>query len=249
MYLLNSYVVLLFQDTTMENMLHMTFFLSLSLSLFCEAISQTPEKLIPENAAGINTDLATFMQKHHLQELFSRYGENDTLTIEGFRKLLRNMGIEKVNRIALDHEHHHSHHHHVTLSANTEKTDCPSDESGNGNKGLRDSQTKDSLKGENSEPHHVSVNSRSTPVAITASTFTAATEGNHMIQHLETPEPKSVHMGFASPNPSLVLESKNASLLVNGKANESLLSIRNSERGNYMYSKIRKQNTQEVRSY
>uniref|UniRef100_A0A8C4K5J8 Zinc transporter ZIP6 n=1 Tax=Dromaius novaehollandiae TaxID=8790 RepID=A0A8C4K5J8_DRONO len=84
----------------MESTVSVTCFLSFSI-LMCESyhhgvetasVVQTAEKTFPEKAAGINTDLAGLIQRLHLQELFHRYGENNTLTIEGFRKLLQNIG-------------------------------------------------------------------------------------------------------------------------------------------------------------
>ncbi|XP_054841238.1 zinc transporter ZIP6 [Eublepharis macularius] len=235
----------------MENQVYVTFLFSLSV-LFCEAhnglgsstTAQTPEKLIPEKAAGINVHLATHMQRHHLQELFSRYGENSTLTVEGFRKLLRNVGIEKIKKVTIDHEHHHHHRKHVMRGTNMEKTGCLSDESFGVNKDLRNSQTKNFSRIESTGNHQGSVNSKSTTVTIIASAYTTATEGNPLVQHSETVELKASHTGLGSTNPSILLESSNASLLANGKANESL-SVRESERGSYMYSKIRKPSTQE----
>ncbi|XP_062986276.1 zinc transporter ZIP6 [Elgaria multicarinata webbii] len=231
----------------MASKLYVILLLLLSIHLFCGARhhgpAQTTEKLIPEKAVGINIDLAERKQKHHLQELFSRYGENNTLTIEGFRKLLRNIGIEKAKRIPPDHEHHHHHHNRVTVSTNFEKTGCPSDESAGGNKDLRNNQ--DWPKTESADHQQGPVNSKSTTVAITASTYTMATEGNLLLPRSETAQLKSTHMGFVSPNPNIVLESSNLSSVVNGKANESFVFVRESERGSYMYSKIRKQTTEE----
>nr|XP_056718244.1 zinc transporter ZIP6 [Euleptes europaea] len=236
----------------MENKLFVTFLFSLSV-LFCDArhnvleqatTAQTPDSLIPEKAASINVDLAMLMQRHHLQELFSRYGENSTLTIEGFRKLLRNMGIEKIKRVTIDHEHHHHHRKHVALGTNLEKTGCPSNESNGVSKDLRKSQTKVLSGVENSKHHQGSMNSKSTTVTIITSAYTTATEGNPLVPHSDPVEWKASHAGLDSPLPSLGLESSNMSLLVSGKANESL-SVRESERGSYMYSKIRKPSTQE----
>ncbi|XP_053099854.1 zinc transporter ZIP6 [Hemicordylus capensis] len=238
----------------MEKKQYVTLLFLLSIPLFCEArshasepatIAQTPEKQIPEKAAGISVDLATLAQRHHLQELFSRYGENNTLTVEGFRKLLWNMGIEHVRKIGIDHDHHHHHHNRITLNPNIENTSCLSDELGGVNKDLWNSQPNDLPRTEHTDHQQDSVNSKSTTVAVTTSTYPTATEGSPLLQHSETAEPKSIRLGFASPNPNMVLESSNVSLLINGKANESLLPVKESERGSFMYSKIRKQSTQE----
>ncbi|XP_077789510.1 zinc transporter ZIP6 isoform X2 [Podarcis muralis] len=203
------------QDSAMANKLYVTF---LFIYLFSETrhhglesttISQTTENLIPEKSAGINVDLATLMQRHHLQELFSRYGENNTLTIEGFRKLLRSMGIEKVKRISQENEHHRHHHNHVTLSTNSEKIGCPSDEPVGGSKTHLNNWAKDLSSKQNTEHQQGSVNSKSTTVAIAASTYTTTTEGDPLIQHSETAELKSTRIGLANPNPNIVLESSN----------------------------------------
>ncbi|XP_060630616.2 zinc transporter ZIP6 [Anolis sagrei] len=232
-------------DLTMANKLHIIFLLLLrgagSHGLEPATISQTAEKFIPEMAAGINVDLAKYMQRCHLLELFSRYGENNTLTIDGFRKLLRNMGIEKMKRISLDHEHHHHRHNHVAPTTNSEKAVCPSDESGNGNKEVHNNHAREHT--EHTEHQPGPVHTKSTTVAMTASTYTLGTEGGPLVEHSEAAELKSTHTSFASPNPSI--ESNNMSVLLHGKTNESLTLVKESERGSYMYSKIRKPVTQE----
>uniref|UniRef100_H3AEY6 Zinc transporter ZIP6 n=1 Tax=Latimeria chalumnae TaxID=7897 RepID=H3AEY6_LATCH len=58
----------------------------------------------------VNTHAATLMQTHHLQALFHRYGENDTLTVEGLAKLLQKIGVHKMKKVKVKHEHfHHDH--------------------------------------------------------------------------------------------------------------------------------------------
>ncbi|XP_041499110.1 zinc transporter ZIP6-like isoform X2 [Microtus oregoni] len=77
------------------------------------ALSQTTEKINLNWESGINVDLAVTMQRHYLQQLFYRYGENDSLSVEGFRKLLQNIGIDKIKRVHIHHEHeHHADHEH-----------------------------------------------------------------------------------------------------------------------------------------
>ncbi|XP_032630869.1 zinc transporter ZIP6 isoform X2 [Chelonoidis abingdonii] len=239
----------------MENELLMAFLLSFSI-LFCKShlhevelatIAQTSEKFILDKAAGINTELATLTQKHHLQELFLRYGENNTLTVEGFRKLLQNIGIDKVKRITTGHDHdHHLHHNHVMLSKNFERTDCPNHESGGVNKDPSNGQAKELQRVENDEHKQNLISSKNTVMGITASTNTTATDDNPVLQNSETREVKPVvHTSLTGPSAMNVTESSSVSLLVNGKANESLLSLRESERGSYMYSKFKNQNTQE----
>ncbi|MEE6465431.1 hypothetical protein FKM82_006555 [Ascaphus truei] len=72
--------------------------------------------------------LAERSQRHHLLLLFQRYGDNNgSLSVSGFRRLLHNLGVERVKSIAMEartshrakhheHSHHqhqqHRHHHH-----------------------------------------------------------------------------------------------------------------------------------------
>ncbi|EMP33912.1 Zinc transporter ZIP6 [Chelonia mydas] len=200
----------------MENELLMAFLLSFSI-LFCKShrhevelatVAQTSEKLIPDKAAGINTDLAALMQKHHLQELFQRYGENNTLTIEGFRKLLQNIGIDKVKSITIGHDHdHHLHHNHVMLSKNLERTDCPHHESGGVNKDPSNGQAKELQRIENAEHKQNLISNKNTVMEVTAYTNTTATDGNPMLQNSETREVKLVHISLTSPSAMNVTES------------------------------------------
>lgn len=46
------------------------------------AFPQTTEKIIPSWESGINVDLAVTTRQHHLQQLFHRYGENNSLSID-----------------------------------------------------------------------------------------------------------------------------------------------------------------------
>uniref|UniRef100_A0A8D0H2Z7 Zinc transporter ZIP6 n=1 Tax=Sphenodon punctatus TaxID=8508 RepID=A0A8D0H2Z7_SPHPU len=234
----------------MKKELFVTFLLSLSI-LFCEtrhhgvepaSFAQTSEKVIPEKALGVNVDLATLTQRHHLQELFHRYGENNTLTIEGFRKMLQNMGIDKMKRV-VDHDHHH--HDHVMLSKIFEKAGCPNHESGVVNKVIRNGQEKEFPRAESTEHQQIIIDRKSTVDDTTSPTYASATDSSPVFQSSESEEVKTEHTALTSPNSSAVLENSSMSLFANGKANESFLSLRESERGSYMYSKIKKQLTQE----
>ncbi|KAE8597586.1 hypothetical protein XENTR_v10016524 [Xenopus tropicalis] len=62
---------------------------------------------------SIDSSLASRTQQQHLMLLFQRYGENNqTLTLSGFRKLLKNLGVERLESIASESYHHMHHHHH-----------------------------------------------------------------------------------------------------------------------------------------
>ncbi|KYO34613.1 zinc transporter ZIP6 isoform B [Alligator mississippiensis] len=233
----------------------MTFFLLLSIAFFCEShnhgvetatAEQVLEKNILERTAGINPDLAALMQRHHLQELFHRYGENNTLTIEGFRKLLQNMGIDKRKRIKIDHEHDHDHHHHnhVTLSKSFDRTGCPSHESEGIHKDLRSSQAKEFHRVENAEQQHSFTNNKNVANEITTPNNATTTDGSAELQNLESGEVKSLRVSLTNPNAINVTESSNTSLIVSGRANESF-PLKEPEKGSYLYSKFKNKSTQE----
>ncbi|NWQ75890.1 S39A6 protein, partial [Columbina picui] len=243
----------------MESTIWVTFLVLFSI-LLCESyhhgvetatVVHISERTFPEKAAGINTDLAGLIQKLHLQELFHRYGENNSLSMEGFRKLLQNIGIDKMKRIKIDHDHdhdHHLHHTHVSLSKNSEKTVCPNHES-DANKDHRNSHSKEAHKAENVEHQQNFVRSKNTVNEITASIVTAPTDGRYELQNGQPGEVKAVsRLGLTSSTAVNVAGGSNASWLANSKANESYASPKESERGSYLYSKLTNQNTQECSS-
>ncbi|XP_074755473.1 zinc transporter ZIP6 [Athene noctua] len=244
----------------METAVPVTLLVSFSI-LLCESyhgvetatVVHTSERTFPEKAAGVNIDLAVLIQRYHLQELFHRYGENNSLSIEGFRKLLQNIGIDKIKRIKIDHDHdhdhdHHLHHNHISLSRNSEKTVCPNHES-DANKDHRNSHSKESHKVENVEHHQNFVRSKNTINEITASIITAPTDGHSELQNVQPGEVKLVaRLGLTSSNAVNATGGSNASWLANSKANESHASPKESERGSYLYYKLKNQNTQECSS-
>ncbi|XP_040443976.1 zinc transporter ZIP6 isoform X2 [Falco naumanni] len=243
----------------MESTVSVTFFVLFSI-LLCESyhpgvetatVVHASERTFQEKAAGINTDLAGLIQKFHLQELFHRYGENNSLSIEGFRKLLQNIGIDKMKRIKIDHDHdhdHHLHHNHFSLSKNSEKTVCPNHES-DANKDHRNSHSKESYKVENVEHQQNFVRIKNTVNEITASVISAPTDGRSELQNVQPGEVKLVaRLGLTSANVVNVTGGSNASWLASSKANQSHTSLKESERGSYLYSKLKTQNTQECSS-
>ncbi|XP_041103967.1 zinc transporter ZIP6 isoform X2 [Polyodon spathula] len=71
---------------------------------------------------GIDTQAAEHMQKHHLESLFNRYGENGSMSIEGLKKLLESIGLDRIKKVSVrdrhfekEHEGHHQqgHNHHA----------------------------------------------------------------------------------------------------------------------------------------
>uniref|UniRef100_A0A8C5WCG3 Zinc transporter ZIP6 n=1 Tax=Leptobrachium leishanense TaxID=445787 RepID=A0A8C5WCG3_9ANUR len=65
---------------------------------------------------GVDPVQAARTQRQHLLLLFQRYGDNNhSLSVHGFRQLLRSLGLERLrgkDREAEHHSHHPRHHHH-----------------------------------------------------------------------------------------------------------------------------------------
>uniref|UniRef100_A0A8C3J6U2 Zinc transporter ZIP6 n=1 Tax=Calidris pygmaea TaxID=425635 RepID=A0A8C3J6U2_9CHAR len=247
----------------MESTISVTFLVSFFI-LLCESyhhgvetatVAHTLERTFPKKAPGINIDLAGLIQKFHLQELFHRYGENNSLSMEGFRKLLQNIGIDKMKLIKIDHDHahdhdhdHHPHHNHVSLSKSSEKTVCPNHES-DANKDHRNSHSKEPHKVENVERQQNFVRSKNTVNQITTSIITGSAGGRSELQNMQRGEAKPVgRLVLTSPNAVNATGGSNASWLANSKANESHTSPKELERGSYLYSKLKNQNTRECSS-
>ncbi|XP_009949791.1 PREDICTED: zinc transporter ZIP6-like, partial [Leptosomus discolor] len=242
----------------MESTVSVTFLVSFSV-LLCESyhgaematVVHTSERTLPEKAAGVNVDLAGLIQKFHLQELFHRYGENNSLSIDGFRKLLQNIGIDKMKRIKIDHDHdhgHHLHHNHVALSRNSEKTVCPNREP-DANKDHRNSHSKERHKAEHAEHQQNFVRSKSTANEITASVLAAPTAGRSAPQDGQPGEGRAAARGgLTSSSTGNVTGGSDASWLASSRANESHASPKELGRGSYLYSKLKNQNAQECSS-
>ncbi|NWS12256.1 S39A6 protein, partial [Pachyramphus minor] len=261
----------------MESTVSVIFVVSFSI-LLCESyhhgvetvtVVHTSERAFPEKTVGINTDLAGLIQKFHLQELFRRYGENNSLSIDGFRKLLQNIGIDKMKRIKIGHDHdhdrhdhdhdhhdhdhhdhdhdhdHHFHHNHISLSKTSEKTACPNHES-DASKDRRNSHAKEPHKAENVEHQQNFVRSKNTVNEIMASVITASAGGHSELQNVQPGEVKTVaRSGLTGPSAVNVTGGRNGSWLAVSKANESRASPKEPEGGSYLYSKLKKQSTQE----
>ncbi|NWT10353.1 S39A6 protein, partial [Vireo altiloquus] len=253
----------------MESTVSVIFLVSFSI-LLCESyhhgvetatVVHTSERAFPEKTVGVNTDLAGLIQKLHLQELFNRYGENNSLSIDGFRKLLQNIGIDKMKKIKISHDHdhdhshinhdhdhdhdHHSHHSHTSSSKSSEKTTCPNHES-DASKDHRSSHAKEPHKAESVERQQNFVRSKNTVHEITASVITAATGAHAELQNVQPGEVKTVvRAGLAGPGAGNVTGGRDATWLGASKANESRTSPKELERGSSLYSKLKEQNTQE----
>ncbi|XP_010636340.1 zinc transporter ZIP6 isoform X1 [Fukomys damarensis] len=211
------------------------------------AFSQPNEKINPNWESGINVDTAVTSRQHHLQQLFYRYGENNSLSIEGFRKLLQNIGIEKIKRVHThhDHEHHsdhdrHTHHNHAASGKNNRKALCPDHDSDGSGKDRRNSQGKGSHR-----LQHASGRKNGKEVVsageVTSTMYNTVSEGTHFLETIETPKPGKLPKDVSSSTPPSFTERSRVGLLVGRKTNESV----SEPRKGFMYSRNINDNTQE----
>lgn len=68
-------------------------------------------------SAVVDSQRAQQSQRQHLEVIFSRYGENGTISLDGLKRLLQNVGLDRIRTIMVQHheqpgQHHHHHHHH-----------------------------------------------------------------------------------------------------------------------------------------
>ncbi|KAM8849552.1 zinc transporter ZIP6 isoform 1-T2 [Spinachia spinachia] len=73
-------------------------------------------------SSAIDSQLAERSQRKHLEALFNRYGENGTISLAGLKRLLQNVGLDRIRTAEVQHHeqpghhphppHHHHHHHH-----------------------------------------------------------------------------------------------------------------------------------------
>ncbi|XP_075389376.1 zinc transporter ZIP6 [Tenrec ecaudatus] len=213
------------------------------------AFPQTTEEIIPSRESGISVDLALTTQRHHLQQLFHRYGENNSLSVEGFKKLLQNIGIDKMKRIHVNHDHHHSdhdHHSHHSRAAsgkNTRKGLCPEHESDGPGKDARNSQGKGARRPENaSVRRNVFTKDGMGAGEVTSTAYDAVSEGAHFLETIETPKPGRALLKEASGStPPSVTEKSRVSRRVSSQTNESVSELRK----DFMHSKSTTGNPQE----
>ncbi|XP_062260585.1 zinc transporter ZIP6 isoform X1 [Platichthys flesus] len=68
-------------------------------------------------SAVVDRQRAEQSQRRHLEALFSRYGENGTISLDGLKRLLQSVGLDRVRTVMVQHHeqlghgHHHHHHH------------------------------------------------------------------------------------------------------------------------------------------
>ncbi|XP_037373052.1 zinc transporter ZIP6-like [Talpa occidentalis] len=225
----------------------LTFALSVTNTRTRTAFPQTTEKIITTWDSSINVDLAYTTQQHHLQQLFHRYGENNSLSVEGFRKLLQNIGLDKIKRIHIHHDHHsdhdhHSHHNHATSSKNNRKAVCPDHDSDGSNKDPRNSQGKGSHRSEHANGRrNVLIKDGVGASEVTSTVYNAVSEGTHFLETIETPKPGKLPKDGSSSTPPSITEKKRVIRLASRKTNEAM----NEPPKGFLYSRNTNENTQE----
>nr|XP_023671383.1 zinc transporter ZIP6 isoform X2 [Paramormyrops kingsleyae] len=56
--------------------------------------------------SAVNTQVAEQMQRRQLEELFRRYGENGTISLDGLKRLLKSVGLAHVRQLNVRHREH-----------------------------------------------------------------------------------------------------------------------------------------------
>ncbi|XP_046284300.1 zinc transporter ZIP6 [Marmota monax] len=211
------------------------------------AFSQTTEKISPNWESGINVDLAFTTQQHHVQQLFYRYGENNSLSVEGFRKLLQNIGIDKIKRIHIHHDHEHhpdhdrrSHRNHAASGKNNRKALCPDHDSDASSKDPRNSQGKGSHRPEHTDGRRNVKESISASV-VTSTVYNTVSEGTHFLETVETLKSGKLPKDVSSSTPPSITEKTRVGRLASRKINESV----SEPRKGFVYSRNINDNTQE----
>ncbi|XP_028283175.1 zinc transporter ZIP6 isoform X2 [Parambassis ranga] len=89
-------------------------------------------------SAVVDAQRAERSQRQHLEALFNRYGENGTISLAGLKRLLQNVGLDRIRTVMVkhheqpghhdhhdheDHPHHHHHHHHHDNNSHHHKHD------------------------------------------------------------------------------------------------------------------------------
>ncbi|KPP60735.1 zinc transporter ZIP6-like, partial [Scleropages formosus] len=94
----------------------------------CPTLEQagSKEKLQPT----VDVEAAKEAQRRHLEALFSRYGENGTISLEGLKRLLESVGLDRIRRVTVQHHEHVSHrgtghHHHAHSQDSPNQQDHP----------------------------------------------------------------------------------------------------------------------------
>uniref|UniRef100_A0A3B3U2G2 Zinc transporter ZIP6 n=1 Tax=Poecilia latipinna TaxID=48699 RepID=A0A3B3U2G2_9TELE len=85
--------------------------------------------------AVVDAQRAERARRQHLEALFHRYGENGSISLDGLKRLLQSVGLDRIRNVMVkhreqaghhhDHHHHHHHHHHRHPAADQNRTEDP----------------------------------------------------------------------------------------------------------------------------
>ncbi|CAB1325717.1 unnamed protein product [Coregonus sp. 'balchen'] len=89
----------------------------------CTRVTGETGKSGSEYLSTIDTQMAEQTQRQHLEALFDRYGENGTISLAGLKRLLENVGLDRIRKVMVQHHEqpdedgaegyrrgHHNHH-------------------------------------------------------------------------------------------------------------------------------------------
>ncbi|KAL4623366.1 zinc transporter ZIP6-like, partial [Arapaima gigas] len=73
----------------------------------CPAVQQAGSR--DKLQTAVDMEAAKQAQRRHLEALFSRYGENGTISLEGLKRLLESVGLNRIRRVTVQHHEHAAH--------------------------------------------------------------------------------------------------------------------------------------------
>ncbi|KAM8728157.1 zinc transporter ZIP6 isoform 1-T2 [Acanthopagrus schlegelii] len=86
-----------------------------STSSDCSTTTAETNSAVRSLSAVVDSQIAKESQRQHLEALFNRYGENGTISLAGLKRLLENVGLDRIRNVMVRHHEqagHHDHHHH-----------------------------------------------------------------------------------------------------------------------------------------
>lgn len=120
---------------------------------------------------AVDLHTAREAQKHHLEVLFTKYGENGTISLEGLKRLLESVGLDRIRKVMVQHQeeaghpgeghvdggtHHHTHqhHHHTHQQGHPHWQDLPATKKAAEAPKVQRSEGAPAKKIEDSDAHH-----------------------------------------------------------------------------------------------
>lgn len=121
--------------------------------------------------SAVDLHTAREAQKHHLEVLFTKYGENGTISLEGLKRLLESVGLDRIRKVMVQHQeeaghpgeghvdggtHHHTHqhHHHTHQQGHPHWQDLPATKKAAEAPKVQRSEGAPAKKIEDSDAHH-----------------------------------------------------------------------------------------------